>query len=285
MSNTNKPSLKDFLLQRTNIDMIEDEIYLYEVNQNDREVFAYPIKSDMTFCCICMKGRLCGKIDLKNFEIEAPGLVIVQQGQIVEHGYYSNDFNGILIYMTPRFTQNFNLLMGHHLSMNIRSNPCVSLGNNEFASIKNYFETVRNTIRSTQNPYRTQILIHLTIAYFYGLGYYLHKLESNKVQSKKEQIATTYLNKVQELYKSERSVEFYAKQMQLNPNYLSHVVKEITGKAAGQWIDDYIILEAKALLKSTNMTIQEIANDLNFPSQSFFGKFFKRITGVAPKYY
>ncbi|MDR1180556.1 MAG: helix-turn-helix domain-containing protein, partial [Bacteroidales bacterium] len=51
------------------------------------------------------------------------------------------------------------------------------------------------------------------------------------------------------------------------------------------WIDNFVILEAKALLKSTNMTIQQISDELNFPSQSFFGKSFKRIVGMSPKMY
>lgn len=56
-------------------------------------------------------------------------------------------------------------------------------------------------------------------------------------------------------------------------------------KSAAEWIDDYVILEAKALLRSTNLTIQQISYELNFPSQSFFGKYFKRLTGMSPKEY
>jgi AraC-like DNA-binding protein len=63
------------------------------------------------------------------------------------------------------------------------------------------------------------------------------------------------------------------------------MVKSATGKFAIEWIDDYVMLEAKALLKSTNMTIQQISDELNFPSQSFFGKYFKRREGVSPKEY
>ncbi|MDR0368520.1 MAG: helix-turn-helix domain-containing protein, partial [Bacteroidales bacterium] len=50
-------------------------------------------------------------------------------------------------------------------------------------------------------------------------------------------------------------------------------------------IDNYVVLEAKALLKSTNMTVQQISDELNFPSQSFFGKYFHRVVGVSPKEY
>jgi AraC-like DNA-binding protein len=77
----------------------------------------------------------------------------------------------------------------------------------------------------------------------------------------------------------------YADQLYLTPKYFSKVIKDNSGASASEWIDNYVILEAKALLKSTNMTILQISDELNFPSQSFFGKYFKRVVGVSPKEY
>jgi AraC-like DNA-binding protein len=67
--------------------------------------------------------------------------------------------------------------------------------------------------------------------------------------------------------------------------HLSKVVRQTSGKSANDLIDEYVALEAKALLKSTNMTVEQIADELNFPSQSFFGKYFKRVTGSSPSEY
>ena len=80
-------------------------------------------------------------------------------------------------------------------------------------------------------------------------------------------------------------MEFYADKMCLTPKYLSKVIKEKSSKSASEWIDNYVTLEARALLKSTNMTIRQISDELNFPSQSFFGKYFKRHQGMSPKEY
>jgi AraC-like DNA-binding protein len=79
--------------------------------------------------------------------------------------------------------------------------------------------------------------------------------------------------------------EVYADQLCLTPKYFSKVIKDNSGASASEWIDNYVILETKALLKSTNMTILQISDELNFPSQSFFGKYFKRVTGMSPKSY
>ena len=94
-----------------------------------------------------------------------------------------------------------------------------------------------------------------------------------------------FYNLILQYYKDSREVGFYAKKLCLTPKYLSVIIKEFTGNSALGWINDYVILEAKSLLKSTNMTIQQISDELNFPSQSFFGKYFKRLVGVSPKVY
>ena len=86
-------------------------------------------------------------------------------------------------------------------------------------------------------------------------------------------------------YRKERMIEFYSEKLFLTPKHLSKVIRERSGKSAGEWIEDHVMLEAKALLKSTDKTIQQISDELKFPSQSFFGKYFKRRAGVSPKEY
>ena len=83
---------------------------------------------------------------------------------------------------------------------------------------------------------------------------------------------------------AERNVSFYARQLNITPKYLSSVVKEVSGKTAARWIDESVILEAKAQV-FRHEHIQEIAYHLNFSTQSFFGKYFKQHTGTSPSRY
>lgn len=84
---------------------------------------------------------------------------------------------------------------------------------------------------------------------------------------------------------TERSAKFYAERLCLTPNYLSGVIKEYSGKSLTEWVNEYVVLEAKILLKNTDLSIQEIAYRLNFATQSAFGKYFKLQTGMGPKSY
>jgi AraC-like DNA-binding protein len=88
-----------------------------------------------------------------------------------------------------------------------------------------------------------------------------------------------------EHYRSERSVEFYADKMNLTPKHLSRVVRNHSGKSVHQWIDEFVVLEIKNLLKYSDMSIQQISYELNFPNPSFMGQYFKRITGKTPGEY
>lgn len=73
--------------------------------------------------------------------------------------------------------------------------------------------------------------------------------------------------------------------MGITPAHLSNTVKNMTGKTVMDFISEVVIVDAKAQLKSTNLPIREIAYSLNFPNVSFFGKYFKRLTGMTPQQY
>lgn len=83
----------------------------------------------------------------------------------------------------------------------------------------------------------------------------------------------------------ERSVAFYAGKMFITPKYLSSIIKEVSGKSASEWINEFVMTEAKMRLRKPDNNISETAYQLNFSNISFFGKFFKRHTGMSPSDY
>ena len=285
MKNIATYNLYEYLEKNNDVDKIYREIYLHKTSKVSREEYLHPIKANCTICCICLQGELTGKIDLKEYHVTSSSISISLPGQILEFDRQSDDFCGIFIYLTQQFTEKLNLLLDHTIAMKVKNRPHIVLNNEELQSILNYYDTVKKVIKTEDNPNRLQIITHLTIAYFYGVGYFIHKSAPENTKSKNQIITDRFLKEVRLNFKTERKVDFYARKMQLSANYLSHVVKEVTKKTAGEWIDDYVVLEARALLKSTNMTVQQIADELNFPTQTYFGRYFKRMTGIAPKFY
>ncbi len=94
-----------------------------------------------------------------------------------------------------------------------------------------------------------------------------------------------FLALVTEHHNTERGMAFYADKLCLTPKYLSKLVKEASGRSGPAWIDSFVILEAKNLLKYSDKTIKEIVYTLHFPNQSVFYKFFKAHTGMTPSEY
>ena len=101
--------------------------------------------------------------------------------------------------------------------------------------------------------------------------------------SRRDEIVARFLQCVADNYRTHRELSFYADQLCLSLKYMSHIIYEQTGRHPSQWIKDYVILDAKTMLRSGRYTVQQVADELNFPNQSFFGKYFKEAVGVSPK--
>ena len=247
--------------------------------------FKHPFRVNVLTAIICTKGIMRGKMGLKPYISNAPCMIIVMPDMVLEYEYISEDFEGFFIVMSTRFLESLNIQESFPTFIAVHDNPYIPLQETELKSILGYYSMMQNTIKVEDNPYRLEIAKYLTKAFFYGIGYYLHRLPDDKEKNKNEQLVDNFINLVQIHFKTQRGVEFYADKLSLTPKYMSTVIKQSSGKSAGEWIDDRIILEVKVLLKSTNMTIQQIADELNFPTQSSFGKYFKRLIGMSPKEY
>ena len=244
-----------------------------------------PFKANVTSAVVSVKGVTKGKINLTPYVTEGQCMVVLLRDHILEYEYISDDFEGFVIVMSSRFLDSLNIQERLSTFLSIRDNPVIPLGDQALEAMKTYFEMLKSTIRAEDNPHRLEIVRNLTRAFFYGAGYYFHKVADNRVRTKRELLVDDFMRLVEGNYKEHRGLEFYAGKLFLTPKYMSSLIKEQTGKSAGEWIDSYVVQEARALLKSTDMTVQQISNELNFPSQSFFGKYFKRLTGVSPKEY
>jgi AraC-type DNA-binding domain-containing proteins len=250
-------------------------------------VFDYPFKVDVTTAVICVRGSMKGSINLIEYQAVAPCLFVVLSDQILQYDYFSDDFSGLFIVMSKKFTDNLliNIQERLPLFLSVNKTPFIPLNEEELHSLTEYYAMLKRVVKIQSNPNKLEIVKHLMQAFFYTSTYNIHKLTDDKKKSKQEELVSKFMNLAQTNYKIHRELEFYADKLCLTSKYLSKVVKETTGTTAKEWIENYMVHEAKALLKSTNMTIQQISDELNFPNQSFFGKSFKRVVGISPKDY
>lgn len=261
--------------------------FIFLTNPNLNVLPDLPFKVETTTAVFCLKGSLSGSINLEKYNLTAPGLLIVLSNQILQHESISDDFSGHYIIMSSRFLNSLTFETNDRLPLfrKIHENPVIQFEPTDLEYMLGLFSLLKQSIKLKDIPNRFDIVRHLIMALFYRLSNQYHKLPEANKKTKQEILTDNFLKEVKANYKTERGMEFYADKLNLTPKYLSKVIKETTGKSANDWIDSHVILEAKALLKSTNMTIQQISDELNFPSQSFFGKYFKRVMGMSPKEY
>lgn len=106
-----------------------------------------------------------------------------------------------------------------------------------------------------------------------------------KKMTRKEELNRQFYTLLFQHFKEQRSVRYYADNLFVSPKHLTETVKEISGRSAGEWIDEAVILEAKVLLKNASYNIADVANALHFPNQSAFGRYFKLHSGISPLHY
>ena len=273
-------------LGNLNVFSINDDLILLD-KPVITSALQYPFKVDVTAVIICIKGTTEGSINLKPCTTNGACLFRILSGQIMEYKSISDDFTGLFIVMSKKFTDSLmpNASERLPLMISVRDNPVSQLSPESLEGMILYFNMLKRIIQEKDHPYRLEVARHLTLAFFYGASVDFHNLYNKKKKSHNEMLVERFLELVETYYKEQRGLEFYADKLCLTPKHLSKVIKTTSGKPANDLIDERVTLESKALLKSTNMTIQQISDELNFPSQSFFGKYFKRVTGMSPKEY
>lgn len=235
-------------------------------------------------CFICLQGEANGIIDLMPCHLKVGCMVVNVPGQLLEQHSMSHDFKGVYVVMSSVFVKGLGLPYDFQLDRMLRESPVVELRQSQLEALLMYCAMARRLLEA-ERPFRTETLHHLTCAFFYGIGSYIYQMSDSPHYSNDEKIMQRFLAEVKEHYRKERKVQFYADRLHISVSHLFYVIKRVSGRSPGDWIDECVVSDACAMLKGSSLTILQISQELGFPSQSFFGKYFKRINGMSPKSY
>lgn len=227
------------------------------------------------------QGRI--SINLIEYAVTVHDFIIIPNNSLIELLEISPDFDFQAIMPTPDFLP---AMQGYILSETYTRNGIhLSLTETEWTSIGSFFSLVWKMLHCS--PYRREAIQHLILSLLYNLKYiYEQSCTTTPLRlSHQEELFRRFLLLVNKHSKSERTVRFYADKLFLTPHYLSTVIRAASGQTVMQWINQAIILEAKVLLKHSDLLVFQISDELNFPNPSFFSKFFKRMTGMTPAEY
>lgn len=248
-----------------------------------------PHKFDFFVIMNHVAGGIKFKVDMEEYEVKKGGHIITcAPGQIISLEKVTDDFDAHILILSQRFIESMLVFMNGSIPFrfDVRRQVVIDCSEQEMKMQNVFVQAVRHVLSEKENPFRLQMAQHVMMVVFYAsdkprqMGGKGETLRTNA-----DVLSKQFLELVKENFRNERQLKFYADHMCITSRYLSRVVKECTGSSAADWIERYVVLEARALLKSTNMTIQQVSDELNFPSQTFFGKYFKRRVGMSPKQY
>lgn len=258
---------------------------------SEMEIFRFPSRLNALIIGVGTEGETSLTSNLQEFRLKKDSLFIFSPKHILQV-QSNNRFKAHLIVIAPDFLKRINIDTKRMMPLFLQfgSLPCMELTHAESQSLRSFISMVEQELKGSETDFSSEIIGGLIAATIYKVGdilthYLTHPEVDSPIHNRAEEYFRQFTELLGEHYKHERSVGFYARQLCITPKYLTTLIKRISGKSVSEWIDNYVILEAKTLLKYSNMSVQEIAYYLNFPNQSFFGSYFKRNAGMSPSQY
>ena len=244
----------------------------------------------------CQRGSVEVSLEGCHYHIKPGDVYIYMASTLVHLLHKSEDAEGIMVevdfyYILPIVNKVINV----ESQLFMRKNPCVSLSGEQCAHFEYLLNNLWDRINAEDCQKENVQYQHLKLELIKSMGqticyeilnmYFTNQPLQPLQQGKKDVVFQNFMLSLFRFYRKERDVSFYARMQHITPRYFSAIIKEKTGDSDLQWIVRMVITEAKQLLEESDLSIKEIADQLNFPTQSFFGKYFKQYVGVSPKEY
>ena len=279
-----------------------DDFFVAEIQYSEKHTaFQYPFRFDgyMAMFVVSAKAGLGVDIDLNHYDVSGNAMIFFTPGNIIR--IYDSirdteemvDTRVVVVALSKDYVGNihfdFNKLVVESLS--ILNHPYVELSESDIQILARYLDTIHEVL-GRNLVHKKDIMGSLLSSIFYLIAsLWTDKLAVARVDvitgdsTRAHRVFRNFLDLVTEYHGSQRGMGFYAQKLNLTPKYLSKLVKQVSGRSGPDWIDAFVILEAKNLLKYSGSNIKEIVYRLNFPNQSVFYKFFKAHTGMTPSEY
>ena len=267
---------------------IDNDILLFD-SFTDVPLPTEPSRLQCLFLALCLEGKARYTVDTREQTVGVNDVIIVNEGQVAGDYLLSRDCNGIAIMLSPDFFQEaasgINDLSA--LFLFSRTHPVFHLPDEMVNSIKEYFHLMKKKVDTDSHHFRREVVGTLMKALIYDISDTIYRNQQGAApkQTRGEVIFTNFIKLVEQNFRMERRVSWYALQQGITPKYLSETVKAVSKRTPNEWIDNYVTMEIRVLLKNSNMSIKSIADILHFPNQSFLGKYFKEHVGMSPSQY
>lgn len=265
-------------------------MYFNNVDEALLSELMYPCRINALMVLVCVRGEISLSAQMSNYTIGA-GQFFISSSSVFQIKSLGGS-ECYLLALSSEFLVNMNVDLRFVMRMTaqLRANAYITdMDTEKLFEICGLYNSLLADYTGELSEYKEQALRHIFCSTIYRMADPILARGKTTSSSGVKDRSTEYFERLllllAEHYREQRSVEFYAEKMHISSKHLSRVIRAFTGKSVHQWIDDFVALEIKNLLKYSNMSIQQISYYLNFPNPSFMGQYFKRITGMTPGEY
>lgn len=266
----------------------DDEIFKAGADKNEWLPQGKTIKVDVDTIIFCRKGTANIEIDLIPYEIVANTQLIIIAGSIVHNISNSDDFKISYITFKHEVYDEATAQLEPSFTFFLKEYPCVQLGEKKINKMNYLVEAMEDFYNEKNNCFRVKIFknnIQSFLLDVYDKTRTLFKIEKSEEVGRREELFIKFIHLIHKYCPQQREVGFYAEKLCITSRYLSSITQNVADKSAKYIIDKHAIQRIKIMLKYSNMSIQDISYELNFPDQSFFSRYFKKHTGMSPLEY
>ena len=234
----------------------------------------------------CLNGWAQLTIDLKKHEVVKNTQIVLLPNTVVSLDGMSDDFKVSLFAFHGEMFREACLRFNTSFFRFLKENPCYTIPDEYTKSIYGLMDAVNCIYADIDNRFRYQIARNHLQSFLldvYDKCYrFFPRQEIEGGGDRQRQLFEKFIAMVHENCLTEREVTFYADKLCISTKYLTGICKNVTGDSAKKIIDNFSMLEIKVMLQGTELNIQEIADRMQFPDQSYLGRYFKRLEGISP---
>lgn len=285
-------NIKSSELQNTkswgNAKYIEDDIIIVD-DISTALIPKDPRRMNFLILALCTEGEATYTLDTQEMRIQKNDVLLILDRHVVSNFTASKDLKALCIIISVKFFFESIRNVGDVSSLLLlsRNFPVIKLAQEETETFQSYFYLLKTKAADKQNKFRRKLVSTLILAMFYDLSNVVQRMlnTDSMRQTRAEIIFTKFIKLLEGNFKQERRVGWYAEQLCITPKYLSETIKNVSRRTPNEWIDNYVTTEMRIQLRNSTKSIKEIAEEMNFANQSFFGKYFKEHAGISPSEY
>lgn len=249
-----------------------------------------PRRSEHIIIGLCLQGEARFMVDAKERVLHAGQLIIIQKDRVTADFCFSDDIKGLAMIWSKEYFDDMvkDVKELSNLFLFSRMRAVVDLSEQEVVDVQNFCKLIQKRIKDSENHFTKEIVQTLIMTLIYVVSNAIYRMQSSLMDGpnkRSQDIFMRFIKLVESNFRQERRVSWYAEQLNITSKYLSEMVKQVSQRTPNEWIENYVVREIRVQLRNTSKPIKEIAEDLNFPSQSFLGKYFKERIGISPREY